>query len=60
MKKVKAKLKINTQIDIEETYLRIKLNQTTDAFFRLQLLINFRPDASLRQINNIRKLNFGE
>jgi len=60
MKKVKAKLKINTQIDIEETYLRIKLNQTTDALFRLQLLINFRPDASLRQINNIRKLNFGE
>jgi len=54
-----TKLKLNTLIDIEETMLRLQLKQPEKEFLRLQFLINFRPNASLRQINNQRKLNFG-
>lgn len=54
----KIKMKINTQIDIEETQLRLQLTQAADEF-KLQLLACFRPNASLRQLNNNRKLNFG-
>jgi len=51
------RMKINALIDMEETKIRIKLQQEKDANYRLQLLINFRQNASLRQINNQRKIN---
>lgn len=54
----KAKMHVNTLIDIEETLLRLALKRKLGAIIRLQMLINFRPNASLRQINNQRKLNF--
>ena len=50
------RLQINSLIDQEETLLRIKLKQAKPSF-NLAMLINFRPNASLRQINNQRKLN---
>lgn len=55
--KAKAKLKVNAQIDMEETMLRLHLKQASDEI-RLQLLMFIRPNASLRQTNNLRKLNF--
>jgi len=55
----KIKMQINTLIDIEETKLRLALQLEQEPFqlFKLELLANFRPNASLRQINNQRKLN---
>ena len=44
------KLKINTIKDIEETQIRLKLKQ--DDMFKLEMLVAFRPDATLRQIKN--------
>lgn len=55
--KRKAKMRINTLIDMEETMLRLNLKQASDEI-RLQLLMFIRPNASLRQTNNLRKLNF--
>ena len=59
-KKQKAKMISNTLILTEETKLRVKLakKEEYDYLFRLQMLICFRPDASLRQINNQCKINF--
>lgn len=53
--KCKQKLKINIQKDIEETLIRLLINN--DEMFKLELLINFRPNASLRSINNTRMAN---
>ena len=55
----KIKMQINTLIDIEETKLRLALQLEQEPFqlFKLELLANFRPGASLRQINNQRKVN---
>lgn len=57
MKKCKCrhKLYLNTQKEIEELYLRLDLEK--DQMLRLELLIAFRPNASLRSINNIRRAN---
>lgn len=57
-KKQKAKMKSNTLVLLEETKLRLKLAKEEDYLFKLQLLTCFRPNASLRQINNQRKINF--
>lgn len=43
-------LSINTEIDIEETMIRLRLKQ--DPNYRVKMLCAFRPGASLRQINN--------
>jgi hypothetical protein len=51
------RLKLNTLIDIEETKIRLDLQLQNTEHFKLGLLANFRPNASLRQINNQRKLN---
>jgi hypothetical protein len=56
----KIKMRINTLIDIEETKLRIALQQEQADFLKIQLLANFRPNASLRQINNQRKINLSQ
>jgi hypothetical protein len=53
----KVKMRINTMIDLEETKLRLQLAKA-DELIRLQLLACFRPNASLRQMENQRKLNF--
>lgn len=57
--KAQAKLKLNSMIDCEETMLRLHLKQAND-LIKLQLLMFVRPNASLRQTNNLRKLNFGD
>lgn len=44
------RMKLNNLIDIEETILRLKIKQ--DANLALNMLIAFRPNASLRQIHN--------
>lgn len=49
------KLKLNTAKDIEETRIRLVLNQ--DDMFKLEMLVAFRPNASLRSINNTRMAN---
>ena len=54
------KMKLNTLKLIEETAIRLKLATSGDNLFRLQLLTCFRPYASLRQINNQRKINFDQ
>ena len=48
----KTKMRLNTLKLVEETALRLKLIKEQDYQFKLQLLTCFRPDASLRQINN--------
>ncbi len=55
----KQKLAINTLADIEETNLRLELSKDTfhAQDLALGLLINFRPGATLRQLNNCRKIN---
>jgi len=53
--KCKQRLKLNVQKDIEETLIRLILNQ--DDMFKLEMLIHFRPNASLRSINNTRMAN---
>jgi len=53
----KARLKLNTLMDLEETRIRLDLQNEQTAHYKLQLLANFRPGASLRQINNQRKIN---
>jgi len=52
-----ARMKLNILIDLEETKIRLRLQAKQDADYKLQLLTNFRPNASLRQIDNQRKLN---
>ena len=54
-----AILRTNTLKDIEETQIRLRINLESDEFYKLSLLINFRPHASLRQISNQAKLNLG-
>lgn len=53
------RLKVNTMIDLEETRLKLQLqeNNLNRTNLALEMLINFRPNASLRQINNCRKIN---
>jgi len=53
--KCKQRLKINIQKDIEETLIRLLINN--DEMFKLELLTHFRPNASLRSINNTRMAN---
>lgn len=53
--KCKQRLKLNTQKEIEELYIRLLIPQ--DPMFQLELLIAFRPNASLRSINNTRMAN---
>jgi len=53
--KCKQRLKLNVQKDIEETLIRLILNQ--DDMFKLEMLTYFRPNASLRSINNTRMAN---
>jgi len=53
--KCKQRLKLNIQKDIEETLIRLILNQ--DDMFKLEMLTHFRPNASLRSINNTRMAN---
>ena len=48
-------LKLNLQKDIEETLIRLLLAQ--DDMFKLEMLVAFRPGASLRSINNTRMAN---
>lgn len=55
----KTRMRLNTKILIEETQIKIKLRQEKDPIFKLEMLSCFRPNASLRQINNTRQLNFG-
>lgn len=59
-KKQKARMKLTTLKHIEETDLRVRLRKESqrDNMFRLQLLTCFRQDATLRQINNARQINF--
>jgi hypothetical protein len=52
-KQKKAKMHINTLIDMEETMLRLKIKE--DNHLALQMLCAFRPNASLRQIKNSSK-----
>ena len=49
-KQSKAKLKLNTLIDIEETLLRLKIKN--DSEFALLMFCAYRPNATLRQIKN--------
>lgn len=51
-------MKLNTLKRIEETHIRVKLNKEGNVLYRLQLLSCFRLDASLRQIDNARQINF--
>lgn len=53
----KLKLQINTQKEIEELELRLRLCEN-DTTLKLGLLIAFRPGATLRQLNNVRRANF--
>lgn len=53
--KAKAKMRINTLKDVEETEIRLRLKEYGSDHFNLKMLANFRSDASLRQINNTRK-----
>ena len=53
--KCRHKLYLNTQKEIEELYLRLLIPQ--DPMFQLEMLIAFRPGASLRSINNTRRAN---
>lgn len=46
------KLKINAYKDIQETNLRIKLNDPANHDLKLAMLAAWRPDANLRQIYN--------
>jgi len=55
----KAIMRINTLKDIEETKLRLWLRHEANEFYKLHLLINFRPNTSLRAINNQAKINLG-
>ena len=54
-----ASLRTNTLKDIEETNIRLRINRDSDELYKLALLMNFRPNATLRQINNQAKLNLG-
>lgn len=54
----KIKLKLHAAIDIEETKIRLWMSQDNMDWFKLQLLTCFRPNASLRQLNNQRKVTF--
>lgn len=58
MQRKKQRMKLNTLIDMEETMLRLRVKQ--DPLFALTLLSNFRPSASLRQINNSIQTTQGE
>lgn len=53
--KCKQTLKLNIQKDIEETQIRLVI--AIDEMFKLELLTYFRPNASLRSINNTRMTN---
>lgn len=53
----KVKMRLNTINLMEETAIRLKLAKADD-LFKLQFLACFRPNASLRQINNVRQINF--
>jgi hypothetical protein len=53
--KCKQTLKLNIQKDIEETLIRLLI--ANDEMFKLELLTYFRPNASLRSINNTRAAN---
>ncbi len=53
--KCKEKLRLNLQKDIEELQIRLKLKE--DKNFALEMLVAFRPGATLRQINNTRQAN---
>lgn len=57
--KSSLKLKLNGLKDREELQIRLMLKSSPE--YQLQMLIAFRPDASLRQINNTaRYINFNE
>jgi len=49
-KQKSIKLKLNTLVDIEELQIRLKLAE--DDQYKITMLCAFRPDATLRQINN--------
>jgi hypothetical protein len=51
-KRAEIRMQLNTQKDIEETLLRVKLKEDADADLRLAMLTAFRPGATLRQIHN--------
>ena len=50
------KLHLNLLKDIEETNLRLQLKKAAPTF-KLELLVAFRPGATLRQLNNTRIAN---